>query len=143
MDNKRVRESTSPERIPLAEQNKSVLSVPKKPGFVRRWVMDDMRTGRVNTFLRAGWRVVQDQTEVGTAGVVNQNQSLGTGARKADRSGSTLVLMEIETKYYDEDQATKMAHIDEVERAIYGGEGISDKLKIGSIEVEDRYTTTK
>ena len=143
MSDKRVRENTTPERIPLVEQNKSVLTVPKKEGFVRRWVMDDKRTGRVDAFLRAGWRIVQDMVDVGTAGVTNQNQSLGTGARKFDRSGSTLILMEIEKKYYDEDQAVKMSRIDEVERAIYGGEGINDKLKIGSVEVEDRYVTTK
>lgn len=139
MNDKRVRENTSPQRIPLAEQNKSVLTVPKKEGFVRRWVMDDKRTERVNAFLRAGWRIVADMVDVGTDGVVNQNQSLGTGARKSDRSGSTLILMEIERKYYDEDQAVKMARIDEIERAIYGGEGIKSDLKIGSIEVEDRY----
>lgn len=143
MNDKRVRENTSPQRIPLAEQNKSVLTVPKKEGFVRRWVMDDKRTERVNAFLRAGWRIVTDMVDVGTDGVVNQNQSLSTGARKSDRSGSTLILMEIERRYYDEDQAVKMARIDEIERAIYGGEGIRSDLKIGNVEVEDRYVTTK
>ena len=143
MSDKRVRENTSPQRIPLAEQNKSVLTVPKKEGFVRRWVMDDRRTQRVDAFLRAGWRIVTDMLDVGTDGVVNQNQSLGTGARKSDRSGATLILMEIERKYYDEDQAAKMSRIDEVERAIYGGEGIDSKLKIGSVDVEDQYVTTK
>ena len=137
MNDKRVRENTSPQRIPLVEQNKSALTVPKKVGFVRRWVMDDTRTGRVDAFRRAGWRVVTDMMDVGTDGIVNQNQSIGTGARKSDRSGSTLILMEIETKYYDEDQAVKMARIDEVERAITGGEGIDPKLRIGSVTVSD------
>ena len=143
MDNKRVRETKSPERIPLAEQNKSVLAVPPKPGFVRRWVNDDPKSAglRINAFILAGWRIVQEEVQVGTEGVVNQNQSLGTGARKHVGGGFTAILMEIEKKYYDEDQATKMERISTTERAIYGGEGLSEKTKIGEVVAEDRYTT--
>src|SRR3990172_6461000 len=145
MDNKRVREDSNPKRIPLVEQNKSVLSVPKKAGFTRRWVNDDPKVPglRIAAFRQAGWRIVEEDVSVGTEGVTNQNQTLGTGARKYNGSGGTMILMEIESKYYDEDQAAKMAKIDETERAIYGGEGIDDKLKIGSIGVEDIYVTTK
>lgn len=140
MDNKRVRENTIPDRIPLSEQNKSVMSVPSKPGFVRRWVNDDpSKPGiRINAFLRAGWRIVTDDVSVGTPGIVNQNTSLGSGARKHATGGLTIVLMEIEQKYYDEDQANKMLKVDKIERAIIGGSGLDERIKIGSTAVEEQ-----
>ena len=142
MENKRVRENIVPNRIPLNEQNKSVLTVPKKEGWVRRFVNDDpAHPGvRISSFLRAGWRVVTDDVEVGTEGIVNQNNSLGTGARKYVGAGITAVLMEIEQIYYDEDQAAKMAKIDAMERAIYDGQGLDTRTKIGEVSIEDRYS---
>lgn len=145
MADKRVRETVVPERIPLREQNKSILSVPVKPGFIRRWVNDDPKQPgiRIDSFLRAGWRIVEDSVQVGTEGVVNQNGSLGTGARKYVGSNTVAVLMEIEEQYYNEDQAAKMAELDRIEAAIYRGEGLSEKTRIGDIKIEDRYTLKK
>lgn len=141
----RVRETeeSRPERIPLNEQRKSMLDVPKKPGFVRRWVNDDSRYPgiRINNFLRAGWRVVEDSLSVGTEGVVNQNQSVGSGARKYVGGGVNAILMEIEERYYNEDQAAKAEALDKIEAQIRNGEGIEHK--IGEIRFEDRYTKSK
>lgn len=141
-NDKRVRENTEvrPERIPLNEQRKSLLDVPEKPGFVRRWINDDPKYPgiRVNNFLRAGWRVVEDAVKVGTEGVVNQNQSVGSGARKYVGGGINAILMEIEEKYYNEDQETKARNLDKIEAQIRDGQGVDNRF--GEIRFEDRYT---
>lgn len=134
----RVREvGTEPKRVPLSEQKKSLMTVPEKPGFKRRWVNDNEQGQRVAAFLRAGWRIVEDTVQVGVEGVVSQNQTVGSGARKYVGAGVMAILMEIEEKYFNEDQAAKAARIDEVERAIYGGEEVDGHY--GSIDAEDRY----
>ncbi len=142
MDNKRVRENNVSKRIPLSEQSKSVMTVPKKAGWVRRFVNDDPKHPgvRIGRFLKAGWRIVEDDVDVGTEGVVNQNQSLGSGARKYVGGGMHAVLMEIEEQYYSEDQELKAMKIDQLEAQIRNGQGIDDKLKIGEVTFEDRYT---
>lgn len=142
MDNKRVREAGGSKRIPLSEQSKSVLTVPKKAGWVRRFVNDDPKHlgVRINRFLKAGWRIVEDSVEVGTEGVVNQNQSIGSGARKYVGGGMQAILMEIEEKYYSEDQELKADKINQLEAQIRNGQGMDDKTKIGSVALEDRYS---
>jgi hypothetical protein len=136
--NTRVREEGAPKRIPLTEQKKSLLTCPEKPGFVRRWVNDkpEDKGQRIAAFQKAGWRIVEDTVQVGDLGVENQNQSIGSGARKFVGQGTHAVLMEIEKKYFDEDQALKAERIAEIERAIYSGKDVEGKY--GKIEQSDR-----
>ena len=104
-----------PKRIPLHEQRRSILTAPSKPGFVRRIVNDV--GNRIERFLQGGYKIVEDKDVIIGEGVDN-NQSLGTGARKGVGKGVTGVLMEIPKEIYDEDQAAKQRLIDEQERAM-------------------------
>lgn len=138
----RVRDkSNEPQRIPLHEQKKNLLNVPEKNGFVRRIVNDVDQGQRVQAFLRAGWRIVEDESRIGDVGVENQNQSLGSGVRKYVGAGVTSVLMEIEKEYYDEDQAAKAERLDAIEASIYRGDGVDGKY--GSIDREEGFATRK
>lgn len=119
----RVRPNTT-DRVPLHEQKKNLLTVPEKKGFVRRFVNDVEQGQRVKRFLRAGWRIVEDETKVGDPGALNQNQSLGTGIRKHMGDTTYAVLMEIEKEFYDEDQAAKMDRLDQIEKSIYKDHGV-------------------
>jgi hypothetical protein len=140
--NNRVRDnSNEPKRIPLHEQKKNLLNVPPRPGFVRRLVNDVDQGQRVAAFLRAGYRIVEDETRIGDVGVENQNQSLGTGVRKFVGAGVSSVLMEIEEHLYNEDQAAKMDKLDAIEASIFRGDGVDGKY--GSISREDGFAQTK
>ena len=121
----RVRENEV-ERIPLHEQRKNLLTVPERKGFVRRFVNDIEQGQRVKRFLKAGWRLVEDESQVGDPGVINQNQSLGTGIRKHVGGSTYAVLMEIEKKYYDEDQAAKADKLNRIEDGLYKDHGVKN-----------------
>lgn len=110
-----------PKRVPLFDQ-RDMMTVPTKPGYVRRWVND---VGiRVERFKLAGWTIVDDaEVQVGELGVTDNNVALGSGARKhVGRTRTTdntyAVLMEIPEEWYREDQAAKMAKVDETEAEI-------------------------
>lgn len=100
-------EDTRPKRVPLHEQKRNILNASSKPGFVRRWV--NIVEDRVDRFLKAGYRIVEDKDV--QVGDVNENQTLGTGARKAVGQNVKAVLMEIPEDIYKEDQKAKQADI--------------------------------
>lgn len=143
MANKRVREDETQKRVPLHEQKKDILTVPQKEGFVRRFVNDYATDPgqRIARFLKAGWKVVDDESRVGTPGVENPNQSIGTGVRKYVGGGITAVLMEIEQELYDEDQESKAERQDEIEKQIFRGDGVEGRY--GKIEKEDGFVSRK
>ena len=128
--NKRITKNTRPERVPLHEQNKDVMTTDQKPGYIRRWVNDT--PGRINKFLMAGWAVVEDETKVGDEGAKEQNQALGSGARKqvsVDRKTNQPIygiLMEIKESLYKKDQAAKQkiedAKMEDLNRKLDAGE---------------------
>ena len=132
----RVRENEVT-RVPLHEQKKNLLTVPEKKGFVRRFVNDIEQGQRVKRFLKAGWRIVEDEEQVGDLGAINQNQSLGTGVRKHVGGNTFAVLMEIEKKYYDQDQAAKAENLDRIEDSIYKDHGV--KNSYGDIKSDVEY----
>lgn len=115
-------EENRPKRVPIHEQHRNVMTASQKPGFVRRWVNDvaDASGGsRIEKFKLAGYMVVEDEVKVGDTQVKNQNQTLGTGARKVvDSSGKTAVLMEIPKELYEEDQRAKQRQVDAQEADI-------------------------
>lgn len=126
MANKRVREKDEVERVPLHEQRKNLLTVPEKKGFVRRFVNDTEQGQRIKRFIKAGWRVVEDEDKVGDPGALNQNQSIGAGVRKHVGDNVFAILMEIEKKYYDEDQEAKATNLDRIEDSIYKDHGVKN-----------------
>ena len=100
---------------------KDQMTTDQRKGYVRRWVNDT--EGRVALFLGAGWDLVREDVAVGDEGVVNQNQSLGSGARKhvgSDKMGHPMyaVLMEIPKRDYDAISKRKAEQVDETEAVI-------------------------
>jgi len=119
-------------RVPVSQQ-KNIITVPQRKGWVRRWVNDVEQ--RVEMFKRAGWKLVEGDVDVGDKGVINQNQSLGTGARKYMGNGISAVLMEIQECFYLEDQRAKQDEIKEHERALWrdlnsGADGTYGGVKV-------------
>lgn len=100
-----------PKRIPLGTRN--VLTAPKRPGYVRRFVNDE--ADRVAQFEAAGYEIVREQVEVGDPKAGKASQ-LGKVVRPPVGSGTSAVLMEIKEEYYEEDQKAKQDRIDAGER---------------------------
>lgn len=121
----------SRKRIPLGSRN--VLTAPKKPGFVRRFVND--KGDRIQSFKDAGWLTVDDVTKTGDdkAGRVT---SMGSGANPHVGGGQRAVLMEIPEEIYKEDRADSQAKITQVENEIRrnqispGNDGLEGKISI-------------
>lgn len=99
-------------RAPIGRR-RNILTVPSEPGKVRRWVNDI--DDRIIEMQELGYRIVEQKVPVGDKGVVNQNQAVGSGARKAVGGGVTAILMEIDEDVYKEIQAQKHAVVDEQE----------------------------
>lgn len=93
-------------RIP-AGRHQALLQLPERPGFVRRWVNDF--PGRVDRYTRGGYEIIKDGT----------GKPLTTVVSKA--TGLVAYAMEIPEQFFREDEATKRASLDEVDRAIRGG----------------------
>lgn len=122
-----------PKRIPLHEQRRDILTAPRKPGFVRR-IINDVGN-RVSNFLTAGYRIVEDKNIFLGEGVDN-NQSLGSGARKGVGRGVTGVLVEIPEELYKEDQAAKQREIDEREKAMQRNLNSGQGGTYGEVEIK-------
>lgn len=117
-------------RIPLGSRN--ILTAPKKPGFVRRFVND--KGDRIQTFKEAGWNLVEGMPvgdpKIGRASTMGSltNPSVGVGQRA--------ILMEIPEKYYQEDYKAAQDKITVVENEIRrkskspARDGLSGEVKI-------------
>lgn len=100
-------------RIPLGTRN--ILTAPKKPGFVRRFVND--KGDRIQSFKDAGWNAVDENVPVGDA-KIGVATSLGSLANPHVGGGQRAVLMEIPEKIYNEDRAASQAKITKIENEI-------------------------
>lgn len=98
-------------RIPVSG-NKDILTVHgKDDGFVYRWV-NDTDTGRIEMFKAAGYETV-DAPELGVGqSDVKQASTLGRTVTKNVGQGTTSILMRIDRKWYEEDQAAKAKDVD-------------------------------
>lgn len=118
-------------RIPLGKRN--VLTAPKKPGFVRRFVNDV--GDRIQMFKDAGWDIPDDITKVGDD-KVGKPGFIGSGANPAVGGGQRAILMEIPEEFYTADRTESQAKITEVENQIKrnsnneGNDGLSGKIEI-------------
>lgn len=108
-------------RVPLGVA-RSKLSVPTRPGYVRRWVNDT--EGRLMQAEQGGYQYATDQAlQIGTADIDNVNRDLGARvSRVVDKStGQKAYLMEIKEEFYREDQAIKAQAVAEKDRLIKTG----------------------
>jgi len=124
-----TKERQTRKRIPLGTRN--ILTAPKKPGFVRRFVND--KGDRIQTFKDAGWRAAEMAGQVGDD-KAGRATSMGSGATPSVGGGQRAVLMEIPEKYYKEDAKAKQDAIAKVEREIArnkpGQDGLDGQVKI-------------
>ncbi len=119
-------------RVKLGTRN--ILSAPKKPGFVRRFVNDI--GDRIQMFKEAGWNTVADVNQVGDP-KLGQASSIGSGANPHVGGGQRAVLMELPEEIYSADRAESQAKITKVENEMKrnskaeGKDGLSGKVEIG------------
>ena len=104
-----------PVRQPVSQRK--VLSAPKRPGYVRRWVNDT--EGRVNLFTEGGWLPVENKEGLETANKSKLVEApLGSIVSRHVGNGMKAVLMEIKEEFYQEDQAAKADQISATEKDI-------------------------
>ncbi len=116
-------------RIPLGTRN--ILTAPKRPGFVRRFVNN--KGDRIQTYKDAGW-IAADMTEQVGDDKAGRATSMGSGANPSVGGGQRAVLMELPEKFYEEDTKAKQAKIAKVEKEIArtqpGRDGLDGKVSI-------------
>lgn len=129
MSEKTVKKEQPRKRVPLGTRN--VLTAPKKAGFVRRFVND--KGDRVENFKNAGWKVVDEETQVGDP-KIGRALSMGSSVNPHVGSGQRAVLMELPEKIYEEDRAESQAKIAEVEKQMKrkspGADGLEGNVSI-------------
>ena len=103
-------------RKPLFQRGPQSISGDKDPNFVYRFVND---TGsRIEQMKQAGYEIVEDDNLiVGDARVSDPNQQ-GSSKRVVSKDGTVSYLMRQKKEWYDEDQAAKQAHNDEIEQSM-------------------------
>ena len=100
-------------RKPLFQRGPLAISGDKDPNYHYRVVND---TGsRIHNFKQAGYEMVTDPDLVVGDGRVFDASDLGSAKRVISNDGTTSYLMRIKKEYYDEDQAAKLAQINEIE----------------------------
>ncbi len=108
-------------RVPLGVA-RSKLSVPSRPGYVRRWINDT--EGRLMNAEQGGYQYATDKLDtVGAPDIDNVNRDLGARtSRVVDKTtGQKAYLMEIKEEFYAEDQEAKAAKVAEKDRLIRTG----------------------
>jgi len=102
------------QRTPVGTRN--VLTVKgKDPNFVYRIVNDV--DDRVQQFLDAGYEIVENETvDVGDKRV-NNVSALGSKKHISVGQGTKAFVMRQKREWFEEDQARKLSHVNEVERA--------------------------
>lgn len=117
-------------RVPLGVA-RAKLSVPQRPGYVRRWINDS--EGRLLQAEQAGYQYALDQSlQIGAPDIDNENRDLGARvSRVVDKTtGQKAYLMEIPADFYSEDQAAKARQVAEID----------DRIKKGKVDdAEARY----
>jgi hypothetical protein len=104
-------------RAPIG--TRSILTAPEKRNFKRRFVNDE--PGRIQAFLDAGYRIVDEETQMGDENV-GQASQVGSVAHKPVGGGMNAVLMEIKDDWYQEDQDAKEAQLKEKEQGVLNDE---------------------
>ena len=107
-----------PKRIPMAEA-RQILNVDDVPDhLVARWVLDTKN--RCQVFENAGYQYITDRgLAVGDRKVDGSKAAGSCVCKVATSTGEMLYLMAIDRTFYEEDQASKQARIDEIEEELY------------------------
>lgn len=117
-------------RKPLFQRGPQSISGDKDPNFVYRFVND---TGsRIEQLKQAGYEIVTDEAlVVGDARVTDSNQP-GSAKKVISKDGTVSYLMKQKKEFYEEDQAAKQAHNDEIEQAMkqQASEGMYGSIKM-------------
>ncbi len=94
---------------------RNVLTVSgKEPGFEYRVVNDD--GDRISQFEEMGYEVVKDQNiKVGDRRIASPTKE-GSPVQVSVGNGMKAYVMRIPKDWYDEDQAAKAKHVDDIER---------------------------
>lgn len=94
---------------------RNVLTVSgKEPGFEYRIVNDD--GDRISQFEEMGYEVVRDQNiKVGDRRIASPTKE-GSPVQVSVGNGMKAFVMRIPKDWYDEDQAAKAKHVDDIER---------------------------
>ena len=107
-----------PKRIPMAEA-RQILNVDDVPDhLVARWVLDTKN--RCQVFENAGYQYITDRgLAVGDRKVDGSKAAGSVVCKVGNSTGEMLYLMDIDRTFYEEDQASKQARIDEIEEELY------------------------
>lgn len=109
-------------RVPLGVA-RSKLTVAGREGYIRRWVND--AEGRLQNAQDGGYEFVQNDAvaQIGDKDIDNENRDLGARvSRVVDKTtGQRAYLMEIKADFYQEDQAAKIAKVEETDKRIRKG----------------------
>lgn len=109
-------------RVPLGVA-RSKLSVPTRPGYVRRWIND--KDGRLQMAQEGGYEFVEDPNLQigGGADIDSENRDLGARISRvvSQSTGQKAYLMEIKEEFYREDQKAKVRKVEEVDKRIREG----------------------
>jgi len=117
------------QRVPVSGPRNILTVANKDPNYVYRWVLDV--PGRLETFKRGGYEIVEDNNEVGDP-AVDRHKQLGSAITMV-KGSATLVLMRILREWFDEDQKAKQDSIDDLEQTmISSGAGDYGKVEINS-----------
>ena len=116
-------------RKPLFQRGPQAISGEKDPNFVYRFVND---TGsRIDQLKAAGYEIVEDDNLIVGDARVSDPTAQGSGKRVISKDGTVSYLMRQKKEYYEEDQAAKQAHNDEIEQAMkqQASEGMYGSIK--------------
>lgn len=117
-------------RKSLIQRGPQSIAGDKDPDYVYRFVND---TGsRVANFQAAGYEFVEDSSLVVGDSRVFDPSDIGSSKRVTSNDGTVSYLMRTKKEFYDEDQATKAAHLTETEAAMKkeAASGFSGSIKI-------------
>lgn len=116
-------------RKPLFQRGPQSISGEKDPNFVYRFVND---TGsRIDQMRQAGYEIVEDDGLIVGDARVSDPTTQGSGKRVISKDGTVSYLMRQKKEFYEEDQAAKQAHNDEIEQAMkqQASEGMYGSIK--------------
>jgi hypothetical protein len=103
-------------RKPLFQRGPQAISGDKDKDYHYRFVNDI--GSRVYNFQEAGYEFVSDsELAVGDSRVIDPND-ISSRKRVVSNDGTVSYLMRIKKEFYDEDQTTKMEHVDESETSM-------------------------
>lgn len=103
-------------RKSLFQRGPQSIAGEKDPNFEYRFVND---TGsRIANFQAAGYEFVEDKDLIVGDARVFDPSDMGSGKKVTSNDGTVSYLMRIKKEWYQEDQATKAARVDETEQAM-------------------------